>query len=133
VAVPPCLPSPSGGVHAGTRADALWRALGANRRVEAADVPTDEDDQQMKHPPVAKFTCPSCGTLTISRVTDTSVYTRKRRPLTVTVTSASTRTATVSLSTIMRRQRECQTCRGTFSTIEVVEPRRPAPKHRPRS
>jgi predicted RNA-binding Zn-ribbon protein involved in translation (DUF1610 family) len=46
-------------------------------------------------PAVAKFRCPSCGRWTISRVLDTRDAYRRRR---------------------------CQSCSGTFKTVEVVMP-----------
>jgi uncharacterized Zn finger protein len=59
----------------------------------------------MRYPQQPKVVCPYCGELTISRVVKSDED---------------------------RRLRLCAECGGTFPTVEIVDFRRLAPRHRPR-
>lgn len=60
----------------------------------------------MAHESSAKFICPTCGDLTVSRVLDTRGH---------------------------RRRRKCLECGDTFATLEVLAKRGKKPRHRPPS
>lgn len=69
--------------------------------------------------PVAKFICPSCGELTVSRVVNTIPVEPRRRG------------RQPPRPTGVKRWRECNECGERFPTFEgVVEPDR-AQRHRP--